>query len=140
MSFMNMNPSIQLSFDGHCEAAFKLYERCLNGKIAFMLTWGNSPMAGETPLPWHSKIAHAMLVVGDTRLYGSDVAPGSYELPRGFGIALSPAEGDAERLFVDLAAGGTVRMPLQETFWALRFGMLTDRFGIPWIINSEKSK
>jgi PhnB protein len=140
MSGMTLNPCIELSFDGDCEAAFKFYERSLNGKITFMLTWGDSPMAGDTPLPWHSKIAHATLVVGNTRLQGSDLAPGIYESPRGFGIALSPTEGDAERLFTELAAGGTVRMPLQETFWAGRFGMLTDRFGIPWVINSEKSQ
>ena len=95
-------------------------------------------MAGDTPQQWRSKIAHVTLVVGNTRLQGSDLAPGTYELPKGFGIALSPAEEDAERLFTELAAGGTVRMPLQETFWAGRFGMLTDRFGIPWVINSEK--
>jgi PhnB protein len=137
---MTLNPCIQLSFDGQCEAAFKFYERCLNGKITFMLTWGDSPMAGDTPLPWHSKIAHATLVVGNSRLQGSDLAPGIYEFPQGFAIALSPTGGDAERLFTELAAGGTVRMPLQETFWAARFGMLTDRFGIPWVINSEKSQ
>jgi len=140
MSVMTLNPCIQLSFDGDCEAAFKFYERCLNGKITFMLTWGDSPMAGDTPQQWRSKIAHITLVVGNTRLQGSDLAPGTYELPKGFGIALSPAEEYAERLFTELAAGGTVRMPLQETFWAGRFGMLTDRFGIPWVINSEKSQ
>jgi PhnB protein len=140
MSGMTLNPCIQLSFDGDCEAAFKFYERCLNGKITFMLTWGDSPMAGDTPQQWRSKIAHITLVVGNTRLQGSDLAPGTYELPKGFGIALGPAEEDAEGLFTELAAGGTVRMPLQETFWAGRFGMLTDRFGTPWVINSEKSQ
>jgi PhnB protein len=140
MSLMTLNPYIQLSFDGRCEAAFKFYERCLNGKIIFLLTWGDSPMAGNTPQQWHSKIAHATLVVGNTRLQGSNLAPGLYESPRGFGIALSPIEGDAERLFNELTSGGTIRMPVQKTFWAGRFGMLTDRFGIPWVINSEKSE
>jgi PhnB protein len=134
---MTLNPRIQLSFDGHCEAAFRFYERCLNGKITLMLTWGDSPMADDTPPQWRSKISHATLVVGNTRLHGSDLAPGSYEAPRGFDIALNPSESD---VFTELAAGGTVRMPLQETFWAVRFGMLKDRFGIPWIINSEKSE
>ena len=140
MSVMNLNPCINLSFDGQCEAAFKFYERCLNGKITFMLTWGDSPMANDPPQEWSSKIVHATLVVGNTRLQGSDPAPGSYESPRGFGITLSPSEGDAERLFTELAEGGTVRMPLQKTFWAVHFGVLTDRFGIPWVINCEKSE
>jgi PhnB protein len=138
MSVMNLNPCINLSFDGQCEAAFKFYERCLNGKITFMLTWGNSPMAKDAPPEWGSKIAHATLVVGNTRLQGADSAPGSYESPRGFCIMLQPSERDAERLFSELADGGTVRVPLQQTFWSLRFGVLTDRFGIPWAINCEK--
>lgn len=139
MSLMNLNPCINLAFNGQCEAAFKLYQRILNGKITFMLTWGDSPMAREAPPEWSRKIAHATLAVGNTRLQGSDPRPGSYESPRGFGISLNPnAQEDAERLFAELAQGGAVRMPLQETFWALRFGVLTDRFGIPWEINCEK--
>jgi len=135
---MTLNPCINLSFDGQCEAAFRHYERCLNGKITFMLAWGDSPMGKDAPPEWSSKIAHATLEVGDTRLQGSDPAPGSYVSPRGFCIMLQPSEHDAERLFADLAEGGTVGMPLQETFWAARFGMVTDRFGIPWAINSER--
>jgi PhnB protein len=135
MSLMTLNPCTILSFDGQCEAAFRFYERCLNGQITFMLAWGDSPMAKDVPSEWRSKIAHATLVVGNTRLQGSDPFPGSYESPRGFGIRLSPSEGDAARLFSELAEGGTVRIPLQETFWAVRYGEITDRFGIPWVIN-----
>ena len=140
MNLMTLNPCINLSFDGQCEAAFKFYEHCLNGKITFMLTWGDSPIAKDAPPEWGSKIAHATLVVGNTKLQGSDPAPGSYESARGFGITLNPNEADVEYLFSELAEGGTVRMPLQETFWALRFGVVTDRFGIPWVINCEKSE
>jgi PhnB protein len=137
---MNLNPCINLSFDGQCEAAFKFYERCLNRKITFILSWGDSPMVKDAPPEWSSKIANATLVVGNTRLQGSDPPPGSYESPRGFCIMLHPSEREADRLFTDLAEGGTVRLPLQETFWAGRFGMLTDCFGVPWAINSEKSE
>ena len=140
MSLMTLNPCINLSFDGQCEAAFSFYERCLNGKITFMLTWGDSPMAKDAPPEWSSKIAHSTLVVGNARLQGSDSAPGSYESPRGFVITLNPSEGDADRLFTELAEGGIVRMPLQETFWAHRFGVVTDRFGIPWAINCGESE
>lgn len=136
---MDLNPCINLSFDGRCEAAFRLYERCLNGRITSMLTWGDSPMAKSAPPEWSGKIANATLVVGRTSLQGSDAAPGSYESPRGFCIMLDPRVSDAERLFADLAEGGTVRMPLQETFWAVRFGVLTDRFGITWAINCENT-
>jgi PhnB protein len=141
MSMMNLHPRIGLSFDGQCEAAFQFYERCLNGKIAFMLRWGESPMAKDAPAEWSEKILHATLVIGDTTLLGSDAFPGSYESPRGFSILLGLHDASkAERLFGALAENGTVRMPLQETFWAHRFGVLTDQFGIPWDINCEKSE
>jgi PhnB protein len=135
---MELNPCINLAFDGQCEAAFKFYERCLSGKITYMLTWGDSPMAKDASPEWAGKIAHATLFIGNTRFQGSDPAPGSYETPKGFCIMLHPNEADAERLFADLSEGGTIRMPLQKTFWAARFGVLTDRFGIPWALNCEK--
>src|SRR5262245_31488907 len=111
MNPMNLNPCINLSFNGQCEAAFKFYERCLNGQITFMLTWGDSSMAKDVPSAWAAKIFHATLVVGDTRLQGSDPAPGSYESPRGFGITLSPGESEAGALFAALSDGGIVHMP-----------------------------
>jgi PhnB protein len=134
---MQLNP--YLTFNGQCEAAFKFYERCLGGKIEFMLTHGDSPMAQQTPAGWRNKIMHARLVVGDKVLMGSDAPPERYEGPKGFSVSLgieTPAE--AERIFNALAENGTVQMPLQETFWALRFGTLVDRFGIPWMVNCER--
>ena len=134
---MQLNP--YLVFDGQCEAAFKFYQRCLGGKIEMMLTNGESPMADQTPPEWRNKIMHARLVVGDEVLMGSDAPPDRYEGAKGFSVTLSidePAE--AERIFNALAENGTVRMPLQETFWAVRFGMLVDRFGIPLMVNCER--
>jgi len=139
MGLLTLSPCINLSFNGQCEAAFRFYERCFNGKITFMLTYGDSPMAKDAPPQWSSKIYHATLSIGNSRIQGSDPDPGSYESPRGFTIALNPPADDAERLFAELAEGGTIGMPIQETFWAHRFGVVTDRFGIPWVINSEKS-
>lgn len=137
---MKLNPCIGLSFDGQCEAAFKFYERCLNAKIGFMLRWGESPMAKDAPEEWKEKILHGRLDIGDTSLVGADVLPGSYESPRGFSILLGVDDPDeTERLFRALAENGTVHMPLQETFWARRFGVLTDQYGIRWDINCEKS-
>ena len=134
---MQLNP--YLNFNGQCEAAFKFYERCLGGKIEFMLTHGDSPMAQQVPAEWRNKVMHARLVVGDKILMGSDAPPDRYEAPKGFSVSLGidqPAE--AERIFKALAENGTVQMPLQETFWALRFGVLVDRFGIPWMVNCER--
>lgn len=136
---MKLNPQISLSFNGQCEAAFKLYERCLNGSIAFMLTWGDSPAAADAPPGWGAKIYHATLKVGDAAIIGGDPPPDRYQEPRGFELVLQMDDPiAAERVFRDLAEGGTVGMPLQETFWASRFGVLVDRFGIRWSINCER--
>ena len=135
---MALTPQINLAFKGQCEAAFRFYQQHLNGTIAFMLAWGDSPMAGDAPPGWDVKICHATLRIGDTVITGSDVPPDRYEQPRGFEILLAmndPVE--AERVFAALAEGGTIKMPLQETFWASRFGVLVDQFGIPWSINCE---
>lgn len=133
---MQLNP--YLIFNGQCEAAFKFYEERLGGKILVMLDHGSSPMAEQGPPEWRNKIMHARLTVGDAVLMGSDSPPDHFEEMKGFYVALnteSPA--DAERIFHALAENGTVRMQLQETFWAARFGMLVDQFGVPWMINCE---
>ena len=134
---MQLNP--YLLFNGQCEAAFKFYERCLGGKIEMLLTHGESPMADKVPSDWRSKVMHARMTIGDKALMGSDAPPGRYESPKGFSVSLSVDEpAEAERIFRALEDNGTVQMPIQETFWALRFGMLIDRFGIPWMVNCER--
>lgn len=133
---MKLSPKIFLAFDGRCEAAFRFYERCLDGKILFMLTWGDSPAAATVPVEWGAKIAHATIQVGDAEISGGDVPPESYEAPRGFEIQLNMSdEAAAVRIFQALVANGTVKMPLQKTFWARQFGILVDQFGIAWSIN-----
>ncbi len=136
---MKLNPHI--SFGGDCEDAFQFYERCFGGKILTMLTYGDSPMAQQVPPEWRSKIVHATLTVGDSVLMGTDVLPEHYEKPKGFQVLLGIADpSEAERVFVALSENGTVQMPLQPTFWAIRFGVLIDRFGISWEINCEQSQ
>ena len=104
-----------------------------------MLTWGDSPMAKDAPPEWSGKICHASLTIGEMAFAGADAFPQTYEAPRGFAILLGITDlADADRLFSALAENGEVQMPLQETFWALRFGQVTDQFGIPWAINCEK--
>jgi PhnB protein len=103
-----------------------------------MLRHGESPMAEQVPPEWRDRIMHARLVVGDKVLMGSDAPPDHYEQPRGFSVSIGIDDpGEAERIFQAMAEKGTVRMPLQKTFWALRFGMLVDQFGIPWMVNCE---
>jgi PhnB protein len=134
---MQLNP--YLNFSGQCEEAFKLYESVLGGQILATMTYGETPMKDHTPPEFHGKIAHMRMTVGGTLLMGSDSPPDRFEPMRGITVALGidePAE--AERVFHALADGGTVTMPIQETFWARRFGMLTDRFGTPWMVNCEK--
>jgi PhnB protein len=137
MTSMKLKPAINLSFDGQCEAAFKFYERCLEGTITYMFTWGDSPMARDVPPEWASKINHASLLIDGVVLQGSDSAPGAFEPVQNLCIMLHPSLDEAERVFTSLAEGGTVRLPFQKTFWAAGFGLVRDRFGIPWGINAE---
>ena len=134
---MQLNP--YLFFNGNCEAAFKFYEKVLGGKIEAMLPHEGTPAAEHVPPEWRNKIMHARLSVGDKVLMGSDAPPDHYEAMKGFSVTLGidrPA--DAERIFHALAEKGTVRLPIQKTFWAARFGMLVDQFGTPWMINCEQ--
>ena len=134
-----MQVNAYLLFDGRCEEAFRFYEKCFRGKIIAMLTHKGTPAEAHVPAAWIDKILHARLDIGDQVLMASDAPPGRYEKPAGFSVSLQvkdPAE--AERLFNALAEKGEIRMPLEKTFWSPRFGMLVDRFGIPWMINCEE--
>jgi PhnB protein len=134
---MQLNP--YLSFDGRCEAAFKFYEKALGGKIVAKMTYGETPMKEQSPAELHGKIAHIRMSIGDTLLMGSDSPPNRYEPAKGITVMLGiDTPGEAERVFKELSEGGTITMPIEETFWARRFGMLVDRFGIPWMVNCER--
>ncbi|HKU21933.1 MAG TPA: VOC family protein [Terriglobales bacterium] len=127
-----------LHFNGQCEEAFKFYEKVLGGKIEAIFPHEGTPAAEHVPPEWRKKIMHVRMSVGDQVLMGSDVPPGHYNQPQGFRVNISikdPAE--AERVFKALADKGKVTMPLEKTFWAQRFGMLSDQFGTPWMINCE---
>jgi PhnB protein len=128
-----------LSFNGNCEEAFKFYEKSLGGKILMMTDHNAAPAEMKIPDAWRTKIMHARMAVGDSLLMGSDAPPDRYQQTHGICIAVQlkdPAE--ADRIFSELSENGSVQMPIQQTFWALRFGMLQDRFGIPWMINCEQ--
>jgi PhnB protein len=90
------------------------------------------------PAEWRSKILHARLVVRDAVLMASDAPPGHYQKPQGFSVSIQISEpARADDIFRGLADGGTVVMPFGQTFWAARFGMLVDKFGIPWMVNCD---
>jgi len=135
---MQINP--YLNFPGQCEEAFSFYAKILGGEILAMMPFKGSPMEGEASGDWDNKILHArMKFDGDKLLMGGDEMPEDYEAPRGFNVTLGIADPkEAERIFAALSENATIRMPLQETFWAHHFGMLTDQFGTPWMINCEK--
>ena len=135
-----MQISPYLNFNGRCEEAFKLYEQRLGGKIITKTTYEETPMADQVPSEWRKKIIHASIKIGDLILMGADSPPENYDEPKGISLTISvkdPAE--AERIFSALSVDGTVRMPLQQTFWAASFGMLVDQFGIPWMVNCEQA-
>jgi PhnB protein len=134
---MQLNP--YLSFDGRCEEAFKFYANLLGGEILAMFPFEGTPAAEHVSPEWQKKIMHATLDLGGAMLMGADAGAAQYNKPQGFSVSLGVDDAaEAERIFAALAEGGKIGMPIQETFWAERFGMVTDRFGIPWMINCEK--
>lgn len=133
---MKLNP--YLTFNGQCRVAFEFYAQALNGTDLVLMTHGDTPMVEEIPSEMHDKIIHARLNVGDSVLMGADAPPQYYREPQGMHISLNiddPSE--AERVFAALAHLGQITMPIEETFWARKFGMLIDQFGTPWMINCE---
>jgi PhnB protein len=130
-----------LSFQGDCEAAFTFYERCLGARIGTIFRYAGTPLTSQVPADWQDKVMHGSVTIGEQVLMGGDVAPGRYEPPAGFSLSIEiTSVGDAERMFRELAEGGNVTLPLEPTFWAARFGMVVDRFGIPWMINCGGEK
>jgi PhnB protein len=128
-----------LGFDGNCADAMRFYERVLGGKIEMMMTNGQSPMCDQIPPGNEDRIMHARLRIDQGLLMAGDAMAGcgtAYEGMKGFSMTLSyPGAAEAATVFEALSEDGKVTMPLQKTFWAETFGMLTDRFGTPWIIN-----
>lgn len=135
-----MKLNIYLNFDGRCKEAFEFYQQCLGGTIEAMTTHAETPMGENVSDDWRDRIMHARLVVGDQVLMGADMPPDNHEQHGGFSVSLQVEDPEeAERIFHALAEHGTIEMPINETFWAERFGMLVDRFGVPWMVNCDKT-
>ena len=136
---MQINP--YLSFKGQCEAAFTFYEQCLGGQLGPIFRYAGSPMAEEAPADWQDKIMHGSVTIGGQTLMVPTWCRIATKKRRAFSLSLHMQNtADAERIFHELAEGGRIVMPLEKTFWAARFGMVVDRFGIPWLINCEGSE
>ena len=135
-----LNP--YLSFDGNCADAMHFYARVLGAKLDKLITYGEAPSNPPAPPEHANRIMHASLVHPDFALMAGDAPPGMpFEGMQGVMLALTyPSVSEAQRVFAALADGGTVQMPLCETFWVESFGMVTDRFGTAWGINGGKAK
>jgi PhnB protein len=135
---MQLNP--YLSFDGNCGDALKFYQKVLGAKIEATHPYGDGPPGMQTPPDYKNKLMHAQITIDGEVLMGADSPPGHYKKPQGFSVSLqveNPA--DAEKRFKALAEGGTVIMPFGATFFSKGFGMCTDQFGIPWMVNCPQA-
>ena len=126
-------------FTDQCAAAMKFYEKALGGKIEAMMKYGDAPPGPHNTPDMANKVIHARVAVGDAVLMASD-GPEA-EIRKGFAVALQvETVAEADRYFAALAEGGTVTMPIGETFFSKRFGMLTDKFGMNWMFNCQLQK
>ncbi len=128
-----------LSFDGRCEEAVEFYRTALGAEVSMIVRFKESPEPpppGMVPPGWEEKIMHASFKIGESTIMASDGGCESEKGFKGFSLSLAvPDEAAANRAFTALADGGEVRMPLAKTFWSPCFGMLTDRFGLGWMIS-----
>ena len=125
-----------LIFNGQCEEALRFYEQHLGAKITCIMNHKGTPAEAETPAEWLEKIMHAQFTLSGQAIMASDSPPAHYLAPQGLHISLQFSDPDeAEKVYNALMQSGVAQMPLQATFWAKRFAMLKDKFGIPWMIN-----
>jgi len=130
-----MSLATHLVFDGQCAAAFHFYVHELGATLGPMLTYGGTPAESDVPPEW---IVHGTVTIGGMRVCGADVPAAQYQKPQGFYLLLSTGtRAEAKRTFAILAEGGEVKLPLQQTFWSPAFGVVIDRFGVPWEVSAE---
>lgn len=132
-----MQLNTYLNFNGDCADAFKFYQRCLGGEIVAMLPFGDTPGCEDMGPESRDKIMHACLLVNGQMLMGTDATPGHpYEGVKGAHVSINvDTPEEAERVFKDMTKDATVIMPLEPTFWAQRFGIFQDQFGVSWMVN-----
>ena len=133
---MNCAVQTHLNFEGRCEEAIEFYRRALAAEVDFLMRFKDSPPTGMCAPPGSdNKIMHVSFRIGEMTLMASDGRCTGRPVFQGFSLALSVAsEAEADQLFNALADGGQVQMPLGKTFFSPRFGMVTDRFGVSWMV------
>jgi PhnB protein len=138
-NMLSINP--YLNFPGTTEQAFDFYKSAFGGEFTVMQRFGDMPGKEKLPAELHSKIMHVALPIGNDVLMASDSVPGMgppYSAGTNVTISINAeSEEEAHRIFTALSSGGQVTMPLEKTFWNAYFGMLTDKFGIQWMINHD---
>jgi len=136
-----IKPSLQpyLTFGGRCDEAIEFYRTALGAQVEMIMRFKESPDApppGMIPPGWENKVMHSALRIGDGLLMASDGCEASARF-EGFTLSLTvTTEAEADRYFAALAEGGKITMPIGRTFWSPRFGMVTDRFGVGWMVNT----
>ncbi len=132
-----MRLTTYVNFAGQCAEAFRYYEQHLGARIVFLMTHGQAPDQTHIRPDWKGMVLHARIAIGGTELSGADIP--TAEPMRSAYLTLSvDTDAEAERVFAALADGGRALMPIQETFFATRFGQVRDRFGINWMILHER--
>ena len=128
-----------LSFGGRCEEALEFYKKSIGAEVTSLMRWKESPDAAMKPPPgFEEKIMNAAFRIGETQLMADDgIGPKQAEF-KGMSLVIEVADdAEAKRVFTALGEGGTVTMPLVKTFWSSSFGVLNDKFGVPWMVNVE---
>lgn len=136
MNEIAMKMHTYVNFAGSCAEAFGFYETHLGGQVSMMKTHGEAPVSNVDPA-WKDAVLHARLTIGGTELLGADI-PNAQPMRSAYLTLIVDSDAEAERVFSALADGGTVFMPMQENFFATRFGQLRDRFGLNWMIIRER--
>lgn len=122
-----------VNFAGACAEAFRYYEKHLGGKIGMMMTHGQNPGSSRIGPEWKDKVLNARIAIGGTELSGADI-PNAEPMRSAYLTLSVESDSEAERIFAALSDGGQVFLPMQDAFFASRFGQLRDRFGINWVI------
>lgn len=132
-----MKLNAYVNFGGNCADALRYYEKHLGAKVGMMMTHAQSPEQSRVPEGWKDAVLHASVTIGGSELMASDI-PNAEPMRSAYLTLRMDSDAEAERVFSALSDGGRVLMPLQETFFATRFGQAQDRFGINWMILKER--
>ena len=138
-----MKVQAYVNFDGRCEEALEFYKKSIGAEVTSLMRWKENPDAAMKPPPgYEEKIMNAAFRIGDTQLMADDGMGNETKAEfKGMALVIEVADdAEAKRVFTALGEGGNVTMPLAKTFWSSSFGMLTDKFGVPWMVNVEVPK